>query len=99
MVPTSPTALLLTVLNLGLLVLAAWAFVDCLRQPAAAFPAAGKLTKPAWLGITGVAVALVLLGAGVISLFGAVAAVAAIVYLVDVRPAVQGLRPGNGPYG
>ena len=93
------SSLLLTVLNLGLLVLAGFAFVDCLRQPAAAFPAAGKLTKPAWLGITGVATALCLVGVGVLGLLGAVVAVAAIVYLVDVRPAVSGMRPGSGPYG
>ena len=98
MISLSPTAALFLVLNLGLLVLAAAALVDCLRQPAAAFPAAGKLTKPAWLGITGVAV-LLALTTGVLSLFGAAAAVASIVYLVDVRPAVRGLRPGSGPYG
>lgn len=95
-----PSSLLLTVLDLGLLVLAGWAFVDCLRHPAAAFPAAGKLTKPAWLAITGVSVLLCLvLGAGVLGLLGAAVAVAVIVYLVDVRPAVRGMRPGNGPYG
>ena len=25
--------------------------------------------------------------------------IAAVVYLVDVRPAVSGMRPGSGPYG
>ncbi len=94
-----PSSLLLFVLNLGLLVLASWAFLDCLRQPAPAFLAAGKLTKPAWLGITGVAVLFCLLGVGVLGLLGALVAVAAIVYLVDVRPAVSGMRPGSGPYG
>jgi hypothetical protein len=92
--------LLLIVLDLALLVLAGWAFVDCLRQPAAAFPAAGKLTKPAWLGITGVCVLLCLVGlASILGLLGIVVAVASIVYLVDVRPAVSGMRPGSGPYG
>jgi hypothetical protein len=94
-----PSSLLLRLLDLGLLVLAGWAFVDCLRQSAPAFPAAGKLTKPAWLAITGVSVLLCLVGVGVLGIPGAAVAVAAIVYLVDVRPAVRGMRPGGGPYG
>ncbi len=40
-----------------------------------------------------------LLGVGVLGLVGAVVAVACIVYLVDVKPAVRGMRPGSGPYG
>ena len=98
--PVLASSLLLTVLNIGLLVLAAVAFVDCLRQPAAAFPAAGKLTKPIWLGITGGSALLCLTGVvGVLGIFGAVVAVGCIVYLVDVKPAVTGMRPGSGPYG
>ena len=30
-----------------------WAFVDALLRPAEAYVAAGKLTKPGWLAITG----------------------------------------------
>lgn len=92
-----PTELLL--LSLGLLALGikVWALVDAVRQPSAAFPAAGKLTKPIWLGI--LIAALLLGGANVLGLFGIVGTVAAIVYLVDVRPAVSALRPGGGPYG
>ena len=64
--------------------------------------AAGKLTKPAWAGITGLA-ALVEFSMTPFALFGVPFAgflwlpgiVAAIVYLVDVRPAVRGLRRGN----
>src|SRR5919198_1317810 len=33
----------------ALIVLRAWAFVDCLTRKAAAFTAADKLTKPSWL--------------------------------------------------
>ncbi|MDP9437021.1 MAG: DUF2516 family protein [Actinomycetota bacterium] len=98
MLPTTPTGLLFLVLDLGLFLLTAAAFVDCLRQDAAAFPAADKLTKQTWLVITGAALVLGFMF-GVLSLFGAAAAVASIVYLVDVRPAVHGLRPGSGPYG
>ena len=76
----------------------------CLRagfttRPAAAFLAAGKQTKQIWLAILGVALLLCLIGlGGILGFFGFLVAVAAIVYLVDVRPAVRGMRPG-GPWG
>jgi hypothetical protein len=90
---------LLLVLNLGILVLVVWALVDALTRPPAAFVAAGKQTKQIWLAILGVCLLLCLLGFGVyLGILGAVIAVAAIVYLVDVRPAVRGMRPG-GPWG
>ena len=89
---------LLLVLNLGAIALAVWAVADAAFRPAAYFPAAGKLTKPAWVGITAVALLLIFL-TGFMGLFGLVSLVASIVYLVDVRPALQQLKPGNGPYG
>ena len=91
---------LLALLNLGLLVLVAWALIDAVTRPAPAFVAAGKQTKQIWLAILGVALLLCLIGfAGVLGIFGFVVAVAAIVYLVDVRPAVRDMRPGAGPWG
>lgn len=91
---------LISLLNLGLLVLAVWAVVDAAIRPAAAFVAAGKQTKQIWLAILGVSVLLCFAGiAGVLGLFGAVVAVAVIVYLVDVRPAIRDMRPGAGPWG
>ena len=92
-----PANYFLLLVNLVLLGLAVWAFADAAVRPAAAFPAAGKLTKPAWLGITGVCVLLSVAGVGLLGLLGGVIAVAVIVYLVDVRPAVRDLRPG-GPW-
>ncbi|MDT7549185.1 MAG: hypothetical protein QOE84_1579 [Actinomycetota bacterium] len=90
---------LLQILNLGLLVLVGWALIDAATRPAAAFLAAGKQTKQIWLIILGVSLLMCLVGvAGVLGLFGFVVAIAAIVYLVDVRPAVRGMRPG-GPWG
>lgn len=94
----APTNLFLTLLNLVLLGLAFWSFSDALVRPAAAFPAAGKLTKPAWLAITGISVLLCLVGVGLLGLFGAAVAVAVLVYLVDVRPAVKDAGSG-GPWG
>lgn len=82
--------LLLTGISLFLLVMKAYAFVDCARRPAGAFVAFNKLTKPAWLAITGVAAVLQLLVTSPIGLFSIVGTVAAIVYLVDVKPAVAG---------
>jgi len=60
-----------------------YAFVHAAIQRPDAYTAAGKLTKPVWLGILGVAALL----SWVLDVTGMViAAVAAGVYLVDVRP-------------
>jgi hypothetical protein len=86
--------LVFTVLRYGTLALALWAFVDALVRPAAGYVAAGKLTKPGWAAITGLS-ALVIYWMGPMSFLGLPAVIAAVVYLVDVRPAVRGLRRGN----
>ena len=91
-----PSNLLLTVIGLGVLVLKLWALVDACTRPGPAFPLAGKLTKVAWIAI--LLLAVLLSGASVIGLFSLLGLVAAIVYLVDVRPAVREIRPG-GPWG
>jgi hypothetical protein len=84
--------LLLYVAAQGLTV---WAFVDALIRPAGGFVATGKLTKPAWLAITGLAAVILFLTKNPIALLGLPSVIAAVVYLVDVRPAVRGLRRGN----
>jgi hypothetical protein len=89
--------LIYTVVLYGTLALALWAFVDAIIRPAAGFVAAGKLTKPGWLAITGIA-ALILLYFGPLSFLGLPAVIAGVVYLVDVRPAVRGLRRGNSSW-
>lgn len=72
-------------LQVAVLVAAVYAFVHAAIQRADAYTAAGKLTKPLWLVILGAAVLLAL----VLGITGvAVAAVAAGVYLVDVRPKI-----------
>lgn len=91
-----PSHLLLTVIGLAVLGLKIWALGDACVRPAAAFPVAGKLTKPAWIAI--LALALLLTGGGFLGVLALIGTVAAIVYLVDVRPAVRGIRPG-GPWG
>jgi Protein of unknown function (DUF2516) len=80
------------------LALAVWAFVDALVRPAAGFVAAGKLSKPGWLAITGIALLVLLWQQTPLSFLGLPAVIAAVVYLVDVRPAVRGLRRGNSSW-
>jgi hypothetical protein len=90
--------LLLAGLHYGTLALALWALIDALIRPASAYVAASKLSKPAWAGITALAVVFAQLSSP-LTLFWLLAAVGAVVYLVDVRPAVRGLqRGGNNPW-
>jgi hypothetical protein len=97
------------VFTLGLmsLIVEIYALVDALRQRSDAFTAAGKLTKPIWLGILGVATAFGIIyvtpSFAPFPLLQIIAFVAAAVYLADVRPALRGMTGGgrgnNGPYG
>ena len=75
--------------TIGLFVIQAWAFVDALSRRPEMFVAADKLTKPAWLIILGVALAAHLLIWNPVSFLNLIGAVAAIVYVVDVRPALR----------
>lgn len=87
-------SLILTAATLFVFVLQAWAFVDALSHRAEAFPAAGKLTKPAWLAILGLALVAHMTFWHPIHLLNIAGAVAAIVYLVDARPALRSLTRG-----
>ncbi len=73
----------LFVLQIAVLVTTLYAFVHAALQRPDAYTAAGKLTKPVWLVILGAGILLALV-LGVTGL--AIAAVAAGVYIVDVRP-------------
>ena len=107
----SAQALLLVGLALMAFGTDAFAFVDALRQRKDAFTATGKLTKPLWSLITGVATAIgfiylvrQLSSPGeleVFSFMNIVALVASGVYLADVRPALRQISGGGnaGPYG
>ncbi|MEO8106736.1 MAG: DUF2516 family protein [Actinomycetes bacterium] len=92
--------LLQLVLSFAAFALGVFTFIDALTRPTAAFVAAGKLTKPIWLAITGVS-ALVLFPFfrpfGLFSFFGIPALVAVLVYFLDVRPAVRGMSGGRPP--
>lgn len=74
-----------------------YALAHAALQRADAYTAADKLTKPAWVGITGGAAALLLLNVfipGGQLLFYLIALVAVLVYLVDVKPAVVDVQRG-----
>jgi hypothetical protein len=73
-----------------LLVVKIFAFISALGYSARAYEAADKLTKPAWLIILGLGVALSFIPVGG-PIFGIATIIAALVYLVDVRPALSGL--------
>ena len=84
---------------LGLL-LGLWVFLDVASRRADAFTAADRLSKPAWLGISG-GCAFVL---ALYILFGIVppqqilwlaAMIGVLVYLVDVRPRLKDVQNGS----
>jgi 4-amino-4-deoxy-L-arabinose transferase-like glycosyltransferase len=75
------------VLKIAVLVTAVYSFVHAALQRPDAYTAAEKMTKPVWLLILGLAVALTSVLSFVFGVLGiAIAACAAGVYLVDVRP-------------
>ena len=102
-------------LALAAFIVEAWAFVDAIMRPKAAFAAAAtmgdnaaqRLTKPIWLIILGVAFVIGLYSAaygGAVGFLSVLAFVAAAVYLAGVRPKVReygkrGNRSSAGPYG
>ncbi|MCE7080275.1 DUF2516 family protein [Streptomyces sp. ST2-7A] len=100
---------LMSLVYLGLLVLSIFALVHAVMQREDAFRAADKKTKPFWLVILGVSVAVQLFVPGFLLLTLA-GTIAAIVYIVDVRPAIAavggaggggrgGWSSSDGPYG
>jgi hypothetical protein len=81
------------IISLAMFVATAFAFIDSLQHKPDAYVAADKLTKNTWMIMLGLGVAAQMLfwGSGPISLFHLVAIIAALVYLVDVRPALRSL--------
>lgn len=90
------------ILAAGGVVLGLFALLDAVARRADLFPAADKKTKGVWLGITGAAAAVFLLGAlqpggpfGPPGIFSVAAAIGSLVYLVDVRPRLKEIQSGN----
>ncbi|CAM2883378.1 DUF2516 domain-containing protein [Saccharomonospora xinjiangensis] len=76
------------------------AFAHAVMQRSDAYTAADRLTKPAWLAITGGATVAMLLfqfyGPGMI--FWLAALVASLVYIVDVRPKLIEVQRGGSSW-
>jgi hypothetical protein len=89
------------VLYYALIALRLWAFADCLIRKSAAFPAADKLTKPAWAaillvsGLLGTFFSSPYAPGSVISVFSLASVIVAAIYLADVRPAVREISDGR----
>ncbi len=70
------------------MVVKAVAFIDCIRRPAAAFPAIGRKSKVLWLILTGLAAGTGIYPAFTLNLIGIAGVVVALVYLFDLRPKI-----------
>ncbi len=77
-------------------VVALFAFFHALSQRVDAYTAAERMTKPAWLGITGGGLAAMLLfdPGSVGSIFWLAGLIAVLVYMVDVRPKLIEVQRG-----
>lgn len=97
---SSLQSLVFLALSLLVLALCVVALVDAARRPASAFTSAGKRTKNFWVAVLGVATAIAFVGLGNAGFlfFAVIAAVAAGVYLADVKPAITPYsgRGGSG---
>ena len=65
-----------------------FAFIDCIRRPAQAFPAIGRQSKVLWLILTGLAAGTGLLFQNPVGLFALAGIVVALIYLFDIRPKI-----------
>jgi uncharacterized membrane protein len=74
------------------------AFVNCLTQRAEAFPVVGSVPKGGWLAMTGLALFFTFFIGLVWPLIAMVAVAVALVYLLDVRPALRDAVDGHGSW-
>lgn len=81
----------LLVIELVLLVVKIFAFVNSLMFSSRTYEAANKLTKPAWTIILGLGMVVQLVMGGTFDLISLAFTIAALVYLADVRPALSSL--------
>ena len=100
----SVTGLINLVIWAGLLGVKIFALIDALRYSNDQYVSAGKRSRTLWLVLTGLSLAFHLIS-DVLTLPNLAGTIASIVYLVDVRPALQqvsgrgGNRNNMGPYG
>lgn len=77
--------------TLAIFAVQAWAFIDAVSHRPEVYVAAEKMTKKAWLVILGIALLAHMLIWQPIHLLNMIGTIAALVYLVDVRPALRSL--------
>ena len=82
---------LMLLVELVLLVVKLFAFINSLLYSAEAYNAANKLTKPAWTIILGLGLVVQLVLGGPLGIVNLALTIAAFVYLADVRPALASL--------
>lgn len=92
-----PAAWIVTIIDWAAVPVGVFAFVHALLQRSDAFTVVSKMTKPAWLGITGGGTAAVVLfrfyDFGM--MFWIAGLVAVLVYIVDVRPRLIEVQRGQ----
>ncbi len=82
-------SLISLVVYLGIFLVEAFAFIDAVSRPAQAFLAADKMNKQGWLIILGLALLVQILPIGALLMLAGL--VAALVYLIDARPALRSI--------
>lgn len=82
---------LMLIVELVLLVVKLFAFINSLMYSSEAYNAANKLTKPAWTIILGLGLVAQLVFGGALGIVNLAFTIAAFVYLADVRPALSSL--------
>ncbi|HWM03548.1 MAG TPA: DUF2516 family protein [Actinophytocola sp.] len=89
--------LILRIIDWAALPVGVFAFIHALMQRPDAYAAIDRLTKPAWLGITGGATAALLIFsfASIGWIFWVAGLVAALVYIVDIRPRLIEVQRGQ----
>jgi hypothetical protein len=87
--------LVILIVSLGL---EAWAFVHCAVQRPDAFNAVGTLSKGLWLALIGGTLLLSMVFFAILPLFTLIALTAALVYLLDIRPAIREITNGGGSW-
>jgi hypothetical protein len=83
---------------LVMLVVELVAFVNCLTQRAEAFPVVGNIPKGGWLLLTGGALFFTFFVGLLFPLIAMIAVAAALVFLLDVRPALRDAVDGHGSW-
>ena len=84
-------SMILALVSLATFLLQAYAFIDAVTHRGEAYVAGDKLTKQAWLIILGLSLAAHMLFWDPLHVLNLIGTVAAIVYLVDVRPVIRSL--------